>query len=229
MVTQASLWPEPFDLADFHQRLVQRYGAIESGPRLAPVDQLVRAMLGARTRDEDSVAAFWRLKRRFSDWPAMMEAGPEAVLPRIEAVTFAEDKAHRIPLALQRIRQARGALSLDFLADWPVAAALNWLERLPGVGRKVSAAVLNFSTLNKPALVIDSHHLRVMKRLGVVRWKANTPEAYDRLMEFAPPEWTAEDFLIHHALIKQLGQTLCAPFDPACRTCPLNTLCPSRN
>ncbi len=228
MITQASLWPEPFDLVGFHQRLLQRYGAVETGARLAPVDQIVRTMLGARTRDADSVAAFWRLKRRYADWPAMIEAGPETMLPLIEAVTFAEDKARRIPLALQRIRQARGELSLDFLADWPVAASLNWLERLPGVGRKVSAAVLNFSTLDKPALVIDSHHLRVMKRLGVVRWKANTPEAYDRLMEFAPAEWAAEDFRVHHGLVKQLGQTLCAPFEPACRSCPLNALCPSR-
>lgn len=228
MMMQASLWPEPFDLAAFHARLLQRCGAGETGPRLAPVDQLVRSMLSARTRDEDSIAAFWRLKRRFPDWADLMQAGPQAILPPIETVTFAEDKAHRIPLALQRLRQARGELSLDFLADWPVAAALNWLERLPGAGRKVSAAVLNFSTLARPALVIDSHHLRVMKRLGAVRWKASTPEAYDRLMAFAPPEWTAEDFLIHHGLVKQLGQTLCTPFDPACRRCPLNDLCPSR-
>lgn len=228
MITQASLWPDPFDLAAFHERLLQRYGMVHPEPRLAPVDQLVRSMLGARTRDEDSVAAFWCLKRHFPDWAALMQAGPEAVLPLIGAVTFAEDKAHRIPLTLQRIRQARGELSLDFLADWPVAASLNWLERLPGVGRKVSAAVLNFSTLDKPALVIDSHHLRVMKRLGAVRWKANTPEAYERLMEFAPPEWTAMNFLVHHALIKQLGQTLCAHFEPACRSCPLSELCPSR-
>ena len=65
-------------------------------------------------------------------------------------------------------RPKRGVLSLDFLADLPVEEARAWLERLPGVGPKTSAAVLSFSTLRRPALPVDSHHHRVAARTGLI-------------------------------------------------------------
>jgi endonuclease-3 len=47
-----------------------------------------------------------------------------------------------------------------------VAEARAWLETLPGVGPKTSAAVLLFSRLRLPALPVDSHHHRVAVRLA---------------------------------------------------------------
>ena len=50
----------------------------------------------------------------------------------------------------------------------PVIEAREWLEDLPGVGPKTSAAVLLFSNLRRPALPVDSHHHRVAARLGLI-------------------------------------------------------------
>jgi adenine-specific DNA glycosylase len=108
-----------------------------------------------------------------------------------------------------------------------VDQALIWLERLPGVGRKVAAATLNFSTLRRAALVIDTHHLRVLRRLGLIDRRAGTVEAYDRLVPLLPGGWTAADLDEHHQLMKALGQTNCRHAFPICRRCPLRDLCPT--
>ena len=64
------------------------------------------------------------------------------------------------------------------------------LEQFDGVGTKTSGAVVNFSTLRRRAMCVDSHHLRVTQRLGLVRKNADARETEDRLMEMAPPEWS---------------------------------------
>ncbi|WP_022697274.1 endonuclease III domain-containing protein, partial [Euryhalocaulis caribicus] len=194
---------------------------------MAPPDQLVRSMLGGRTRDEVSLAAFWRLKRRYENWSDLVADDYHTLLSLIGDVTFPEDKAANLQAALGRLDLSRGNAALDFLGGWPVDSALSWLESLPGVGRKTSAAVLNFSTLGKRALVIDSHHQRVAKRLGLVRWKGSVEETYDVLMAAAPQEWQAADYERHHILIKAHGQKRCHHLAPDCGRCPLADLCPA--
>jgi len=194
---------------------------------MAPPDQLVRSLLDGRTRDDVSLAAFWRLKRRYENWADLVADDYHSLLALIGEVRFPEDKAANLQAALRRLDLHRGSAALDFLGEWPVESALSWLESLPGVGRKTSAAVLNFSTLAKRALVIDSHHQRVVKRLGLVRWKAGVEETYDALMAFAPSDWTARDYEHHHQIIKAHGQKRCHHLVPDCSRCPLADLCPA--
>ena len=65
---------------------------------------------------------------------------------------------------------AREGSNLDFLGDHPVEQGLRWLEEIYGVGRKIAAATLNFSTLRKRAMVVDTHVLRVLRRFGFVKF-----------------------------------------------------------
>jgi endonuclease-3 len=217
----------PRVLAEMHRRLWRRFGQPGPWRLLDPVSQLVIGMLGGRTHGEVSRAAYEALQARFGPWEAVRDA-PVAVLRRsVIRVTYAEDKAPRLKAALQAIPLRRGRLTLDFLDDLPIEQALAWLERLKGVGRKTSAQTLNFSTLRKPALVIDTHHLRVLYRLGLIDRRADAAKAYDRLMPLLPVDWTAADLDDHHQLVKTLGQTICRHACPACRTCPLQDLCPT--
>ena len=107
-----------------------------------------------------------------------------------------------------------------------VEDALAWLERLPGVGRKVAAATLDFSTLRKRALVIDTHHLRVLRRLGFLSGRCTLRRAYDRIMPLVPTDWPPAMLDEHHQLMKCLGQEICRHGMPICRRCPLENLCP---
>ena len=216
-------------LLRLHRRLIAHFGPPEPCRPLDPVSQLVMGVIGGRTLGSESLRAFRALLSRFDCWEEVCVAEPASLARSIAAVTDAEVKAHRLRAALRLIVARRGRLELDFLADLSVEAALSWLEGLPGVGRKVSAATLNFSTLRKKALVIDRHHLRILRRLGLVRPRANAEEAYRRIMPDLPAAWTAADFDDHHQLMKTLGQSHCRHAFPHCDGCPLRDLCPARD
>lgn len=185
------------------------------------------AILGGRTYRAVSKAAFHALLDRFGCWESVRDAAVEDVDAVIAEVTYADEKARRLQAALRRLTALRGRLDLAFLADWPVEPALDWLERLPGVGRKVSTATLNFSLLRKKALVIDTHHLRVLRRMGLVRPRASLEEAYDRVMPRLPQAWTAGTYGEHHHLMTQLGERICRHKAPDCNACPLREICPT--
>lgn len=214
-------------LAEIHRRLQRRFGPRGPSLRLDPVSQLIMSFIGGRTRGEISKAAFEALLARFGGWEAVRDAPVAEIRKIIGAVTFADAKAPRLKAALTAVTGARGELTLDGLESLSVEDALAWLERLPGVGRKVAAATLNFSTLRKAALVIDTHHLRVLQRLRFAGERSDLTRAYDRVMPLLPPDWSASDLDEHHQLMKTLGQSICRRDAPICRRCPLQVLCPT--
>ncbi|WP_212741942.1 MULTISPECIES: endonuclease III [unclassified Sphingomonas] len=196
-------------------------------PRRAPIGALVKSMISGRTRDAVSLAAYDRLAAAFGTPARLLAAGPAEVLRCIGAVTHAEDKARYLIGALGRIAAERRGFDLRFLGELPLDDALAWLERLPGVGRKVAAATLNASTLDRPVLIVDGHVLRVLRRTGFVRRSAEGRAASEAVTR-AMPEWRGGDFLDFHIATKKLGQTLCR-FDAAdCARCPLRTDCRAR-
>lgn len=227
MQLQLVLDDRPALLAEAHRRLLRRFG--RQGPyfRLDPVSQLVLALLGGRTRGKISQAAFERLVLSFESWAAVRDAPLGQVHSLVAAVTFAEAKAPRLKQALAAITAGDDRPCLDHLACRTVSDSLVLLERLPGVGRKVAAATLNFSTLAKPALVIDTHHLRVLRRLGLVSPRTDLCKAYDTVMPLLPSCWDAEEISRHHHLVKGLGQEVCRNAAPRCDLCPLVELCPT--
>jgi endonuclease-3 len=210
-----------------HRRLLTAFGIPVPAKRLAPVSQLVLALLNVRTSDGIARAAFEALSDRFGHWDWLQYAAPDAVEPIIRTVTFAEKKAVTLPAALRSITARRGRLTLDFLDELPTDAARAWLMDVPGVGPKVSASVLNLSTLDRRALVVDTHHTRVAKRLRLApRW-SNTDKTSALLDSQMPSIWTAEDMADHHELMKRLGQSFCSRTAPSCDACPLLSLCPT--
>ena len=152
-----------------HERLCQTYECpIPYFHELDPLSELVSSLLSHRTRNADSGRAFKALRARFKDWAAVRDAPTPEVEAMIAAVTWPGQKAPRLQQILRLITERRGELSLDFLGELGVPAARAWLQELPGVGPKTSAAVLLFSRLRQPALPVDSHHHRLAQRLGLI-------------------------------------------------------------
>ena len=214
----------PTDLPPIRERLRTVFGAFEPTPperRMDPVSQLIKAVISARTYDEVAWAAFVRLQQAYPDWLALGDADPDLVEQVIDPVTFAEQKARRLPVLIRTIVSRRGALDLDFLAQETVEAGMAWLQGLGGVGVKCAAATLNFSRLDKAALVVDAHVCRVARRLGLVAPTADAAEAYRALMAQAPADWGPADFQDLHWLMKPHGQSICSHFEPACGLCAL--------
>jgi endonuclease-3 len=211
-------------LVQLRDLLIARFGRPEIGALREPMGQLVKSLISSRTRDEVSLPAYARLARAYPRWADMVAAPQGEIEAVIKDVTFADVKAGHLKRTLMVIATAHPDFRLDFLAAMPVPQALAWLERLPGVGRKVAAATLSFSTLRRPALVIDTHILRVLRRIGIVRPNATTENAYNIVMA-AVDGWGADDLAELHSLMKCLGKTLCR-FDRACcDDCPIESHC----
>jgi endonuclease-3 len=91
---------------------------------------------------------------------------------------------------------------------------------LPGVGRKTASVVLGHAYDIAEGIAVDTHVLRVSKRLGLA--SADEPLKVERqLMELIPRQrWTrTTDLLIFH------GRKICDARRPACGACPLFALC----
>ena len=214
-------------LAEVHKRLRRHFGSQIRFSNLDPVSQLVKSLIGGRTRGAVSKAAFEGLLKKFETWENVRDATASEIEKVIREVTFADIKAQRLKSALVAINAANGKLTLCNLENKATEESLRWLERLPGVGRKVAASTLNASTLRKPALVIDTHHMRVLYRLNLIDRRSTIKNAYERIMPLLPVNWSAKDVDEHHQLIKILGQTICRHTHPSCRSCPLRDLCSS--
>jgi len=215
------------ELASIRDRLLGLFGPQGDEIRLDPVSQFIRSFLGSRTYDQVSWDAFAALVRHYKDWNRLADASPQDLSARISTVTHFEDKAVRLPPALRRIRARADTLDLEFLRDWPVDMALAWLEDCDGVGRKIAAATLNFSSLRKRAFVADTHVIRVLERFGFVKPNADAATVYDAVMA-AAGDFDADDLYELHWLLKYLGQNICSHARAHCRACPLETACMKR-
>lgn len=228
---RAPLSPEQADkLPHIHRLLLGKYGRPATRELWDPLTQLIYSLLSSRTKTQVSHQVMRDLERIFSAGPGNWEPVRDASVADIERaigiVTFPEQKAPRLQATLQGITIRYGSLSLEFLAKYRTDKVRAWLEQFPGVGPEVSAAVVNFSTLRRRALCVDSHHLRVTQRLCLVP-RANAATTEERLMRLVPETWDAAMLDEHHSLIKIHGQTLCTFSEPRCEGCPLLMLCPT--
>lgn len=218
----------PFGQADHIARirdgLVAQHGRPAVTQRLEPLDQLVRSLLGSRTRDTVSWPAFERLTGRFPRWDDLAQAALEDIEATIDDVTHADRKARYISRTMRMIRARCGAFDIGFLREWPPDAALAWLMTLPGVGPKVAAATLNLSTLDRRAFVADTHVLRLLKRYGALGEQADAWRAHEMVVA-ATEGWSPVELVELFWLVKTHGQTVCRFHVPRCRDCPLACDC----
>ncbi|WP_082494399.1 Fe-S cluster assembly protein HesB [Methylobacterium sp. Leaf108] len=213
---------------EIHHRLCPVYGCpIPYFHSLDPVSELVSSLLSHRTRNAESGRAFKALRARYPDWAALIAAPVAEVEATIAGVTWPELKAPRIQAILRSVRERSGGLDLGFLAGLSVAEARAWLEAIPGVGPKTSAAVLSFSLLRMPALPVDSHHHRVAQRTGLIGAKVDVGPSHPVLRAQLPDDWSAQALYDNHEILMLHGQQVCHHRAPACGTCVLLDLCPT--
>lgn len=218
-------------LREIYVRLLTIFGPQRDEQRFDPLSQLIYGLIAWKTHDDVSMPAFLELRRHCVSWNVLLDAAPRQIERVIASVNHADLKAKSVPIALKMAR-ARGAgdtLDLEFLADLDVEVAMQWLLDLHRVGSKIAATVLNFSTLRKAVLPVDTHLRRVGERLRLVRRGADFEQAHEGYARALPPDWDADTVYELHWLIKLLGQQICRPTAPACGHCPLHDLCPAAN
>ncbi len=207
--------------------LVQRFGHIERAAAewREPEWVLVQGVIGARTKSEVSNAATERMLQRWGSWEAVAAAPLDELQVELATQTYPNIAAERLKASLVALIELRGSVDMSHLAGMETGDAMGWLEQLPGIGRKIAAGVMNASTLDRRAIVLDSHHRRILQRMGLVPPKASTARAFDAIMPAMPEEWSGADYDEHHLLMKKLGQTWCRPSAPDCVNCAAQALC----
>jgi len=98
---------------------------------------------------------------------------------------------------------------------------LDALTALPGVARK-TANVVRAAAFGEPAIVTDTHVIRLSRRMGLTENKR--PEKIERDLMALLPERQWSD--VSHAMLFH-GRAVCTAKKPACDRCPVSDLCPS--
>lgn len=190
-----------------------------------PLSSLVGNLLSHRTKNADSARAFGTLRATFLTWEGVRDAPVSDVQQAIRACTWPEQKAPRIQAVLREVSKRRGELNVDFLGELSVPEARAWLESIPGVGPKTSAATLLFSTLRMPAMPVDSHHHRVALRLELIPAGTDVGPSHALLGRLLPPDWDAQQVYDHHEVYMMHGQQCCFYNNPACGKCAVLEQC----
>jgi len=202
--------------------LISQYGNCRWQPRHSPLSVLIQTILSQNTSDVNSRRAFKSLLASFDTWERAADADVNDIAASIRMGGLGEIKAERIKAALGEIKRQRGKLELDFLNRLSLAKARDWLKQLPGVGSKTASCVLLFS-LGRPALPVDTHVLRVAKRLGLIEPRTSAEQAHRLLGSLVP----AESVYQFHVLMIEHGRKVCQAQRPRCSQCMLGEICPS--
>jgi endonuclease-3 len=195
--------------------------------RRAPEWALVQGLIGSRMPSEVSSAVADRVLAEHGSWDAVAALPLDELAKALKGVRFPNQSAKRVHGVLGAIRERQGKVDLTLLEGMDTPSAIAWLDALPGAGPKIAAQVVNTTTLDRPALVLDTHHLRILARLGLIEEGEDTGKAYDALMPQLPKEWDADTIDEHHMLMKELGREVCTPKSPKCPECPALSLCPT--
>lgn len=115
------------------------------------------------------------------------------------------------------LKEMAGQLINNFGGEVP--STMEELLTLSGVGRKTANLILG-DVFGKPAVVTDTHCIRISGRLGLTSNKEPAKVEKD-LVKLLPPE-TSSDFC--HRIV-QFGRDICRARSPKCGECPLNYFC----
>jgi len=201
-------------------QLEARFGRPEPVRRLKPLDELILTILSQNTNDRNRDRAYESLRRAFPTWEEVARAPRRQVESAIRIGGLASTKSRTIQDVLRRIADERGELSLDFLCTVPVSEARRFLARFKGVGDKTICCVLLFSC-GQAAFPVDTHILRIARRLGWVAPDASPAQTHDELASLI----AGERFYPAHINLITLGREICRPRNPACGECPLRRSC----
>jgi endonuclease-3 len=176
-----------------------------------PLQLLIATILSAQCTDERVNQVTPALFARYPDAQAMARADIRELERLIQPTGFYRNKARNLIACCQALVDKHGG---------QVPATLEELVHLPGVGRKTANVVLG-NAFGVPGLVVDTHVLRLSRRLGLTT--ETTPEKVELdLMRVLPKrEWVA----FGHRMIYH-GRRICRARRPLCDRCPLAQLCP---
>jgi len=195
--------------------LDKEYGTTKEGfLHYADWQLLLAIMLSAQSTDKQVNEVLPSLWNSFSSIGQMAEAPVEEIENYIKSVGLYKSKAKNMKQCCKQI--------IDEY-DGKVPTTINHLVKLSGVGRK-SATLFLADAYDIPGVTVDTHVLRIAKRLGLAEGK-NPVQVEKELMKVLPKEnWNRINFqLIYH------GRSVCTARKCHCDRCLLNQWCEKKS
>ncbi|MDE5967448.1 MAG: endonuclease III [Lachnospiraceae bacterium] len=173
---------------------------------------LVSVRLAAQCTDARVNVVVEDLYAKFPDINALAEAAVEEIEEIVKPCGLGHSKARDISACMRQLRD---------VYDSRVPEDFDALLKLPGVGRK-SANLIMGDVFGKPAIVTDTHCIRLVNRMGLVDGIKEPKKVEMALWKLVPPE-EGSDFC--HRLVYH-GRAVCtARTKPHCEECCLKDVC----
>jgi endonuclease-3 len=199
-----------------HARLAGEYPG--SAAELCELDHrnayelLVATILSAQSTDKMINSVTPELFARYPDAEALAGADETDLHELIRSTGFYNAKSRSLLGMARAVVERHDGEIPDRMAD---------LVKLPGVGRKTANVVLSVA-FGKPGLPVDTHVLRLSKRLGLT--DEDDPVKVEQ--DLNPMLPAAERGLFSCRLILH-GRRICLARTPRCEACVLSDFCPS--
>ena len=173
---------------------------------------LVSVRLAAQCTDARVNVVVEGLFEKYPSVEALAAADVEDIEAIVRPCGLGKSKARDISACMKMLRDEY---------DGKVPDDFNALLKLPGVGRK-SANLIMGDVFGKPAIVTDTHCIRLTNRMGLVDGIKEPKKVEMELWKLVPPE-EGSDFC--HRLVMHGRETCTARTKPYCDRCCLNDIC----
>ena len=173
---------------------------------------LVSVRLAAQCTDARVNIVVEKLYAKFPDVDALAEAPVEEIEAIVKPCGLGHSKARDISACMKILRDKY---------DGKVPDDFDELLSLPGVGRK-SANLVMGDVFGRPAIVTDTHCIRLVNRMGLVDGIREPAKVEKELWKIIPPE-EGSDFC--HRLVYHGREVCTARTHPYCEKCCISDIC----
>jgi endonuclease III len=185
-----------------------------------PLDELIFIILSQMTTYRSFERVFDRLKLAAPNWEDVRTMPVNRLKRIIKDAGLSNQKAPRIKAILKKIHKDFGTLTLEPLRHMSTFRSEAYLKALPGVQAKTAKCVLMYS-LHRKVLPVDTHVLRVARRIGLTNQKLISEKAHHQLELAVAPV----DRYRFHVNAIAFGREVCLAKNPRCPTCPIRRMC----
>lgn len=175
-----------------------------------PLQLLIATRLSAQCTDARVNLVTPGLFARFPTLEAFCDGTEEEIGELIRSCGFYNTKSKDILGMCRMIRDQFGGVVPDTIED---------LTKLPGVGRKTANLIVG-DIYHKPAVVTDTHCIRITGRLGLT--KNTAPEKVEQDLRAVLPPEESNDFC--HRLVLH-GRAVCTARKAMCENCCMASFC----
>ena len=152
------------------------------------------------------------LYKKYPDVDALADAPVEEIEKIVKPCGLGHSKARDISACMKILNSQYGGRVPD---------QFDALLKLPGVGRK-SANLIMGDVFGKPAIVTDTHCIRLTNRIGLVDGIKEPAKVEKELWKLIPPQ-EGSDFC--HRLVYHGREVCTARTKPYCDKCCLKDIC----